>query len=328
MATSSLKLRRKDPILKRKTPLLFAHRGGAGEVPESTEEAFRHAVQHGADVLELDIRLTRDGEVVVWHGPGLEKVRGKTRGYSKRDFIGLFRWRDIRDKAWVLHPTDKPKFVATPKRRLLLLSDFFKLVNKLERELAGSRRLRTLHVNIELKARSGRAPDWTTKNLDKLLDLVDKQSEQRTIILASLGRGRLEKLRRCMARRGISHPTNLALSEQVAYGEHMKLRLFTFGLSVVGWFVREKASLINYAFETSHALLSRRLVREVRKRGGSLYVFVTGFPGAGGIDGQKSEDLEKPLFKLLDTGVDGIMTDYPDKVGALMRKWGRIRSAR
>ena len=92
MATNSSKLRRNDPILQRKTPLLFAHRGGAGEVPESTEEAFRHAVGHGTDVLEVDISLTRDGEIVVWHGPGLEKVRGKKRRYGKWDRIGEFRW--------------------------------------------------------------------------------------------------------------------------------------------------------------------------------------------------------------------------------------------
>ena len=76
MQTHDCRHCRKDPIFKRKTPLLFAHRGGAGEAPESTEEAFRKAVENRADVLELDVSLTLDGEIVVWHGPGLKNVRG------------------------------------------------------------------------------------------------------------------------------------------------------------------------------------------------------------------------------------------------------------
>lgn len=326
MSTGGSKIRREDRILKLKTPLLFAHRGGAGEVPESTEEAFRHAVKHGSDVLELDIRLTRDGEIVVWHGPELEaafrKVRGKNQRYSKRDVIGDFRWRDLRNKVWVLHPKpndkDKPRFKDTDERRLLLLSDFFALVDKLDDKLPKGR---TLPVNIELKAPSGKADRWTKKHLNTLLDLVDEQSKRRTIILASLGLRRLKRLRKRMVQRGVCHPTNLALIEQLAYSEYMKLHFFRFGLSVGDWFVREKKSLVNIAFETSHALLSKKLVREVRQKGGSLYVFLTGFPGASGIDDEEPKDLEELLFKLLDTGVDGVMTDYPEKVGRLIKEW-------
>ncbi len=320
MSTGGSRLRRNDPIVRRKTPLLFAHRGGAGEVPESTEEAFRHAVKHGADVLEVDVRLTCDGEIVVWHGPGLEKVRGKKRTYAKRDCIGKFCWRELRDKVWVLHPTDEPKFIATPRRRLLLLSDFFKLVDKLERQLAKSR---TLHVNIEFKKRSGPAPGWTTEYLEKLLDLVCDQPKRRTIILASLGRRRLKALRQRMARRGVRHPTNLAFSEQLAYSNYMKRHPLGLGLGVGDLFVREKKTLENHAFETSHALAGKKLVRKVRKDDGSLYVFLTSIKGAPGIDDQEPEDLEQPLFDLLEAGVDGVMTDYPDKVGALLRKWKR-----
>lgn len=57
------------------TPLLFAHRSGVLEAPESTKCAFRYAMKKAkADVLELDVQLTRDGRYVVWHGPKLDKV--------------------------------------------------------------------------------------------------------------------------------------------------------------------------------------------------------------------------------------------------------------
>ncbi len=326
MAKKKFEVRRKDPILKRRTPLLFAHRGGAGEVPESTEEAFRHAVCCGADVLELDVGLTSDGELVVWHGPGLEKVRGKRRRYTKRDKIGEFRWRDLRDKVWVLDPVSEPKFIATPQRRLLTLSDFFAVVAKLERELDRMGKARTLDINIELKKPSGEAPNWTRSVIDRLLDIVDKEPRRRKIILASVGHKRLAAVRRRMAARGRHHPTNLSWSEQCAFSEYMKPGLVTPILSIIDLSVAEEKCLANRAFETSHALLGRRLVREVRKRDGSLYVFLTGFWPVGGIDHRSTEKLREPLFKLLDSGVDGIMTDYPQRVGALVREWRKANA--
>ena len=46
------------------------------EAPESTVTAFNHAIGNArAEVLELDVQLTRDGQFVVWHGPGLSNVR-------------------------------------------------------------------------------------------------------------------------------------------------------------------------------------------------------------------------------------------------------------
>ncbi len=49
-------------------PLLFAHRGGSALAPENTVEAFQAAVgTWGADVLEMDVRLSRDGALMVIH---------------------------------------------------------------------------------------------------------------------------------------------------------------------------------------------------------------------------------------------------------------------
>lgn len=47
--------------------LNIAHRGGAGLWPENTLAAFERAAQMGADGAELDVQLSRDGEIVVFH---------------------------------------------------------------------------------------------------------------------------------------------------------------------------------------------------------------------------------------------------------------------
>jgi glycerophosphoryl diester phosphodiesterase len=47
--------------------LVIAHRGAWGELPENTLEAFEHAVRLGADMVELDVRRTADGHLIVYH---------------------------------------------------------------------------------------------------------------------------------------------------------------------------------------------------------------------------------------------------------------------
>jgi glycerophosphoryl diester phosphodiesterase len=51
----------------RAEPLLIAHQGGDDEFPSNTLYAYRRALRAGADMLELDVGVTRDGHVVVLH---------------------------------------------------------------------------------------------------------------------------------------------------------------------------------------------------------------------------------------------------------------------
>jgi glycerophosphoryl diester phosphodiesterase len=62
------------PFFAATGPLAFAHRGGAGLAPENTIAAFDTGVALGADGLELDVRLSRDGHVVVHHDRRLERT--------------------------------------------------------------------------------------------------------------------------------------------------------------------------------------------------------------------------------------------------------------
>jgi len=55
-------------------PRVFGHRGAAGVAPENTLASFRRARADGADVFELDVHGTADGEIVVLHDPTLERT--------------------------------------------------------------------------------------------------------------------------------------------------------------------------------------------------------------------------------------------------------------
>src|SRR4029453_16996566 len=63
-----------------------AHRGGiVPGYPENTLVAFRQAVKHGAEVIEVDLRATKDGEVVIMHDETLDRTtngNGKVIDYT------------------------------------------------------------------------------------------------------------------------------------------------------------------------------------------------------------------------------------------------------
>lgn len=61
---------------------VIAHRGASAYAPENTPTAFALAVDHGADVLELDVRTTADGELVVLHDPTLARTTGDPRAIT------------------------------------------------------------------------------------------------------------------------------------------------------------------------------------------------------------------------------------------------------
>jgi glycerophosphoryl diester phosphodiesterase len=55
-------------------PLVIAHRGDSAHRPENTLASFASALEVGADLVEFDVQLTRDGAVVVLHDPALERT--------------------------------------------------------------------------------------------------------------------------------------------------------------------------------------------------------------------------------------------------------------
>jgi len=55
-------------------PVIFAHRGASSHAPENTLAAFRLAVEQGAAAIELDVQLTADHEVVVFHDATLSRT--------------------------------------------------------------------------------------------------------------------------------------------------------------------------------------------------------------------------------------------------------------
>lgn len=57
-------------------PVIFAHRGASAHAPENTLAAFELALEQGADAIELDVKLSADGQVVVIHDATVDRTTG------------------------------------------------------------------------------------------------------------------------------------------------------------------------------------------------------------------------------------------------------------
>ena len=62
------------PFFTSSQPLVFAHRGGSALAPENTVAAFANGLSLGADGIELDVHLSRDGVVVVNHDATVDRT--------------------------------------------------------------------------------------------------------------------------------------------------------------------------------------------------------------------------------------------------------------
>lgn len=105
--------------------LLAAHRGGALLWPENSLLAFRNAVTLGADFIELDVHLSRDGEVVVIHDPTLDRTTTGNGAVKDRSVAELKTLR-LKDRAGAVTdetvPTlDEATAVASKGGRRMLL---------------------------------------------------------------------------------------------------------------------------------------------------------------------------------------------------------------
>ena len=91
-------------------PIILAHRGGAALAPECSPAAFEQAANLGVHGFEIDIRLTKDEEIIVFHDETLERVTdmtGKVSDYTLDElkaadlgyhFIDLDGVNSFRDK--------------------------------------------------------------------------------------------------------------------------------------------------------------------------------------------------------------------------------------
>jgi glycerophosphoryl diester phosphodiesterase len=237
--------------------LVIGHRGAAGLAPEHTRPSFERALAIGVDMIELDVQLSRDGELVVIHDRTLERTTTASGPVREQTLTAL---RALEIGGWF-----GESFRGEP---LLTLTEVFAL-------LAGRAAL-----NVEIKSPE---PDWeaTARELAAVLRQVDALA---TTVVSSFEMGALAAVRRMMPAVPIGvlwhhldlAPAWAAAAELRATSLHPYAPLVTgdvvrhahaHGLRVHTWTVNEDAEIRRVAADGVDGIISDFPDRVARVRG-------------------------------------------------------------
>ena len=106
-------------------PLIVAHRGSSQQAPENTLPAFRLAWEQGADAIEGDFLITKDGKVVCIHDISTKRLTDKNLVVSKSNFeelrcVDVGAWKHEKFKGTKI-PTISEVFATIPKGKKIFL---------------------------------------------------------------------------------------------------------------------------------------------------------------------------------------------------------------
>ncbi len=251
-------------------PLVMAHRGGAGIGPENTLEVMREARELGVDVLEIDVRLTSDGEFVVIHDSRVDRTTDGTGEVSK---MTLAEVKSL-DAGYNFSPDGGATFPYRGEGvRVPTLAEVFT-------EFPSS------NINIEAK-------QIGEEHAPAMCSLLRSSASPALIVVASVSGGFLESFRSLCS----DFPTSASFVEVTTFLTYQKLG------------VTESFSPVMNAMQVPMRLpivdiVSADFVASARERGLEVHVWTV--------------NDEQPMRELLEMGVDGIITDRPDLLIALL----------
>jgi glycerophosphoryl diester phosphodiesterase len=182
------------PYFDLPTPIVFAHRGASGELPENTLPAFQRAIAQGAAILETDAHLTRDGEVVLCHDPTVDRTTDGSGAIEAHTLAELQRLdaghRFSPDRG--AHFPQRGKGIRIPKLREVF------------EEFPGIR------FNIEMKRNSPAL-------IDAALRLVAESGREEITLLAAEEDDTMSALRARLAETGLRPAVGAAVGDVVRF---------------------------------------------------------------------------------------------------------------
>lgn len=237
-----------------------AHRGFRGHYAENTLLAFEKALEYGATMLELDVRMTRDEVIVVMHDPTLMRL-GTNHGH-----VSDFLWEELKEMEIY---DAKARHVQSG--RVLNLERLFQCVGD------------NTHYYLEIKTSRKHPVSHAHRLCDLLVDMVLEHELQNHVLFCTFQFHLLEYLH--------EHKTPNRLGYNF---EHQWLGLANY----------PKLQEMNAIVCPDHNMLTRERFDEIKEHGLQVIPWVI-------------NDQER-MRELIEWGVDGITTDFPDRLTELL----------
>jgi glycerophosphoryl diester phosphodiesterase len=183
-----------------KRPAVFAHRGASAYAPENTMTAFLLALNQGADAIELDAKLTADGQVIAMHDDTVNRTTdgsGSVKSLTLADLLSL-------DAGSKFAPAFKSEKVPS-------LEQVFETLG------------RKIFINVELTNYSSPLDDLA----DKVTELVKKYNLVESVLLSSFNLIALIQAKKSLPKVALGFLTYTGVAEAA-----LRSRLVRFGPSL------------------------------------------------------------------------------------------------
>ncbi len=276
------------------------HRGCRGLMPENSLLAFEHALKLGVDTIELDTVVTSDGVVVIYHDPFLnpERVRENGQFITERVLIKnltLSRLREY-DIGSIAEPGKWPGQLQVDGQIVPTLEEVIQLV-----EVHNSLSEKKVRLNIEIKT-SPLEPELTValhEHVEGVMDLVERYGMGELVIIQSFFWKVLkivDEIDGNVLTAALISSTNL---DKTVWTDGLRLRQFGFDIG------KMLASIGVDIVAPSYTIMADSWIQSAHKAGLKIIPWTVN---------DTSE-----MKRLIELGVDGIITDYPDRLIQLLR---------
>jgi glycerophosphoryl diester phosphodiesterase len=287
---------------------LQGHRGARGLLPENTLPAFERALRIGVTTLELDTAVTSDGVVVVSHDPVLnpDLVRGPDGQWLAAPVVirtqtleQLQRYDVGRIRPGSAYARSFPQQEPVDGTRMPTLAAVFDLV----------KRLRADHVQLAIEAKADlRNPAHTLPAeafADAVLKVVREAGMEDRVLVQSFDWRTLQAVRKAAAR-----VRTVYLTTQTARFSNLDSPDWTAGFTLAahGSVPAMVKAAGGHVWAPNFAALTADAVKQAQALGLKVIPWTV--------------NEEPDIARMLDLGVDGIISDYPDRVRVEMGRRG------
>jgi glycerophosphoryl diester phosphodiesterase len=282
-----------NPWLSRRV-IAFAHQGGAREAPSSTLYAIEQAIAAGADAIELDVHATSDGVLVVCHDPTLDRTTNAAGPIAEHTWSEL----SVLDNAFNFVPgedaqlgrseSDYPLRGKAPADRRLGIA-------RLEDVLEA---FPTVPLNLDIKQTSPAVEPYEAT----LAALLGRYGRSDDVIVASFNDASTAAFSRLAPQIGTSPGATL-----LGDAGRAVLAGTTLDAAVIAALARHVAVQVPASYGGVR-FVDERFVALAHDLGLAVHVWTIDDP--------------EEMATLVETGVDGIMTDRPSVLAGVLAERG------
>lgn len=267
---------------------VIAHRGARGAVPENSIPAMKRAIDQGANTVELDVHISKDNQVVVYHDASLNPdyttaANGEEIPKEKRKDYTLYKMNyeeirkfDIGSKYYATFPQQQKIVTYAP-----LLSELIDSVEAYTKE----KKVPPVYYLVEIKSNEktdGVEQPAPEEYMSILMEVLNKKGLGKRLLIQSFDMRPLKVL----------HEKFPGLS--LGFLTSDKTKTFAENLSLLGF--------TPFFYNPNQLLVTDQLIKECHSKNIKITPWTV--------------NEETDIKRLKSMGVDGIISDYPDRITA------------